>query len=77
MLLFPQDDPNTWSKIYNINIEYVPCICCGIMQEVNIPFATIVKRGFMAELHDCGEEFQAIIFKYRYSDKIYRMSGYV
>lgn len=46
-----------WSKRWGIDIddlEPIPCIVCGTIQEVNIPFVVGQLRGLKAPQCDCG-----------------------
>ena len=58
-MIYPQVSPNEWARIYNIEPKKVPCRKCGKIQDVSTPFATDDARGFIAELHECGEGYQS------------------
>jgi len=61
-MIYPTETIKSWSKKYEINPIEDECPKCGIKRVANIPFADGVLRGFISEVHECGERYTLVTF---------------
>lgn len=62
-MIYPKIDANQWAEIYSLNMDKVICPKCGLEQDLKNPVAFEHWRGLEADLHDCGPNYQASVFK--------------
>lgn len=61
-MIYPDVDPEIWSRRHNIKIKERKCERCGKMFVSDIPVAIKGYRGFKTPSHDCGEEYVRMTF---------------
>jgi len=61
-MLFPEVDPTTWSKRYDLGARSGICANCSVAVTFTIPFAHNEFRGLLSDHTECGEEFRQVVF---------------
>lgn len=62
-ILTVNTQPEQWAEMHALPHEVDDCPKCGVKRLANIPFASNGYRGFMSELHECGERYRLRIFR--------------
>lgn len=70
MIRYPEVDPKTWAKRYNLKPQAKSCVSCGRTLTPSIPFMTLRYAGLIVEDHGCPQHFrQKIMTKLNEKEK--------